>query len=109
MEKDKCAFMSVEYLGHITSAEGLHPTTEKICAITAAPTPQGVTQLNSFLGLIDYYSKFLPNLSHMLAPLYKLLQKTQKWTRGPAQATAFQKTKEELTLSRVLVHYNPDR
>ena len=110
LKKDKCAFMlkSVEYLGHIISAEGLHPTTEKIRAITAAPTPQDVTQLKSFLGLINYYSKFLPNLSHVLAPLYKLLQKTQKWTWGPAQATAFQKAKEELTSSRVLVHYNPD-
>ena len=110
LKKDKCAFMlkSVEYLGHIISAEGLHPTTEKIRAIMAAPTPQDVTQLKSFLGLINYYSKFLPNLSHVLAPLYKLLQNTQKWTWGPAQATAFQKAKGELTSSRVLVHYNPD-
>ena len=67
-----------------------------------------MSQLKSFLGLINYYSKFLPRLSHVLAPLYKLLQKTQKWTWGTAQAKAFQQAKEALTSSRVLAHYNPD-
>ena len=80
LKKDKCAFMlpSVEYFGHTISAEGLQPTSEKIRAITAVPTSKDVSQLKSFLGLINYYSKFLPRLSHVLAPLYKLLQKTQK-------------------------------
>ncbi len=110
LKKDKCAFKipSVEYLSHTISAEGLQPTSEKIRAITATPTPKDVSQLKSFLGLINYCSKFLPRLSHVLAPLYKLLQKTQKWTWGTAQAKAFQQAKEALTSSRVLAHYNPD-
>ena len=79
LKKDKCAFMltSVEYLCHTISAERLHSTTEQIRAIIAAPTPTDISQLKSFLGLINYYKKFLPNLSHVLAPLYQVLQKKQ--------------------------------
>ena len=111
LKKSKCAFMlpSVEYLGHTISAEGLHPTSEKIKAIQDAPTPRDVPQLRSFLGLLNYYSKFLPHLSSMLAPLYQLLQKTKSWTWGKAQATAFQQAKKALTSAEVLTHYDPDR
>lgn len=52
----KCSFMlpKVEYLGHIISADGIHPTGEKIKAVVDAPTPQDTTQLKSFLGLVNY-------------------------------------------------------
>lgn len=56
----------IEYLGHLISAEGLKPTTEKVRAIQNAPAPQDSQQLRSFLG---FYSKFLPNLVTLLAPL----------------------------------------
>ena len=57
LKKSKCAFMlpSVEYLGHTISAKGLPPTTEKVRAIMDALTLQDVSQLRSFLGLINYY------------------------------------------------------
>ena len=68
LKRDKCTFMlpSVEYLGHTILAEGLQPTTEKVRAIVDAPAPQNVSQLRSFLGLVNYYGKFLPNLSSIL-------------------------------------------
>ena len=65
LKKEKCCFMlpSVEYLGHKISSQGLQPSQEKIRAIPRAPTPSNLTQLKSFLGLVNYYSKFLPNCS----------------------------------------------
>ena len=69
----------MEYLGHNISAEGLRPTNEKIRAITEAPVPKDTTQLRAFLGLLNYYEKFLKNLSNLLAPLYKLLEKKTCW------------------------------
>ena len=73
----KCSFLldCIEYLGHLIDAQGLHPTQEKITAVTKAPRPQNVSQLRSFIGLLTYYSKFLPNLSSQLKPLYTLLCK----------------------------------
>ena len=80
LKGSKCAFMlsSIDYLGHRISADGLQPTKEKVRVISEAPAPLNVTQLRSFLGVVNYYSKFLPNLSTMLAPLYMLLQKQTK-------------------------------
>ena len=54
---NKCAFLlpTVEYLGHKISAQGLQPTDEKIRAINNAPALTNISQLKSFLGLINYY------------------------------------------------------
>ena len=77
LKRSKFAFMlsSIDYLRHRISADGLQPTKEKVRAISEAPAPLNVTQLRSFLGVVNYYSMFLPNLSTMLAPFYKLLRK----------------------------------
>ena len=82
LKKSKCAFLlpQVEYLGHQISEKGLQPTTQKLRAIVEAPAPHNVSQLKSFLGMINYYSKFSPNLSTQLAPLYSLLQKKTIWS-----------------------------
>ena len=104
----KCKFMlpSVEYLGHVIDQHGLHPTKEKVKAIRKAPEPQNVSELRSFLGIINYYAKFLPNLSTKLAPLYALLQKESKWTWDHKQVKAFQVAKNALQGDALLVHYD---
>ena len=111
LKRNKCAFLlpSVEYLGHRISAQGLQPTQEKIQAIRNAPPPQNVSQLKSFLGLLNYYCKFLPNLSSTLAPLYMLLQKNKAWCWNSQQQQAFQRAKESLTSDSLLVHYDPSK
>ena len=111
LKSDKCSFLlqEVEYLGHKISANGLQPTTEKVQAIVQAPQPTNVNQLKSFLGMMNYYGKFLPTLSTCLAPLYKLLQKQSRWRWGLEQEEAFGKAKNLLTLSSVLVHYDPTK
>ena len=110
LNKKKCHFMlpEVEYLGHKITSRGLHPSEEKVRALKNAPKPTNVTQLKSFLGLVNYYSKFLPNLSTILAPLYKLLQKKLSWTWGSEQDKAFHAVKQQLSSSSVLTHYSPD-
>ena len=111
LKRSKCRFMlpEVEYLGHRISKNGLHPTKEKVRAISDAPMPTNVTQLKSFLGIVNYYSKFLPSLSSTLAPLYRLLQKRTRWSWGPDQIKAFVEAKSVLTSQSLLVHYSPDK
>ena len=108
-KKHKCKFMvpSVDYLGYVIDAQGLRPHPDKALAIQQAPTPLNVTQLKSYLGLLSYYGKFLPNLSTLLAPLYKLLGKDIQWEWSSEQEQAFQASKELLTSSKLLVHFNP--
>ncbi len=68
-----------------------------------------VSQLMSFLGMVTYYLKFLPNLLETLASLYCLLQKGHKWQWGKQQDAAFTKVKQQLTISPVLVAFDPDK
>lgn len=111
LKKKKCKFMlkSVEYLGHNISADGLHPTKQKVHTITDAPQPHNLSQLWAYLGLVTNYGKFLSNLSSTLAPLYQLLEKQTKWTWGPNQEKAFLTAKAQLTSPCLLVHYDPQQ
>ena len=111
LKRSKCNFMmpSVEYLGHQISAQGLQPTEDKVHAIKAAPVPTDATQLRSFVGLVNFYGKFLPNLSSVLAPLYALLQKGSKWKWGAQQEKAFAAVKSQLTSDCLLVHFDPQK
>ena len=81
LKQAKCSFLlpSVEYLGYKITKEGLHPTTEKVAVVQKVPTPKDVSQLKSFIGFINYYGKFLPDISIIIAPLYRLLQKEAEW------------------------------
>ena len=80
-------------------AEGLHPLTDRVRAIKEAPMPRSVTELKSHLGMLSYYSKFLPNMASTLHPLYHLLEKDIKWFWGDAQEEAFAASKKLLTSS----------
>ena len=85
VNKHKCLFSqpSVEYLEHRIDEYGIHPTVKKVRTIKEAPKPTCVKELRSYLGLINYYVKFSPNLSTVLRPLHKLLLKDVpfKWSR----------------------------
>ena len=84
--------------------QGLHPLPEKVEAIT----PRNVTELKSYLGLLWYYGKYLPNLSSCLAPLYRLLGKNTPWRWSTSQANAFQESKNLLSSAQLHVHFDPD-
>ena len=106
--KSKCSFMqSSEYLGHIVNSKGLHANPEKIKAIVDAPCPRDVSELRAFLGLLNYYGKFLPNLAGNIHPLNNLLCKTQKWNWTEACKKSFNWAKQAIASSKILVHYDP--
>ena len=98
LKKQKCQFLakSVEYLGYTIDQQGIHPSEEKVKAIKSAPSPQNLTELKAYLGLLTYYGKFLPNLANVLAPLYNLLRKDVNWTWGVQEQKSFDHSKEML-------------
>ena len=108
-KRAKCAFLeeSVEYLGHRIDATGLHTTTHKVEAISQAPQPENVQELRSYLGLLHYYGKFLPNLATLLHPLNNLLKTGCKWSWTPKCMQAFEASKKLLVTAPVLAHYDP--
>ena len=111
LKKEKCEFLatSVVYLGHRIDAKGLHPTNDKIDAISRAPMPKNCTELKAYLGLLNYYNKFMPNLATELAPLYQLLHKGTLWQWGEQEDKAFKVSKQLLLSSQLLVHFDPTK
>ena len=63
LKLEKYRFMegSVEYLGHRVDSKGLHTTDSKLKAIVDGPSPRNAQELRTFLGLLNYYGRFIPN------------------------------------------------
>ncbi|KXJ08403.1 Retrovirus-related Pol polyprotein from transposon 297 [Exaiptasia diaphana] len=111
LNKDKCKFMKdeIEYCGHLINKDGLRKTQKKIEAVINAPSPQNVNQLRSWLGFVNYYHKFLPNLASELQPLHTLLKQVTPWHWKSEQKAAFTKVKSMVASDTVLTHYDPDK
>jgi hypothetical protein len=73
----KCSFFqpSIKYLGFIVDKEGRRPDPQKVTAVTNMPAPTNITTLRSFLGLVNYYQSFVPNMRTIRQPLDDLLKK----------------------------------
>ena len=111
LRRPKCFFLqsSVQYLGFTIDADGLHPTSDKVRAILEAARPGNVNELQSFLCLVNYYRRFLSNLSTILNPLNHLLKKSVIWKWTVSCEKSFKLLKKALVSSDVLVHYDPDK
>ena len=69
--------------------------------------PTNVQQLRSFLGLLNYYRKFLPNLASIIQPLNDLLRKNKRWEWTDECSQSVNTAKQLLTTSNLLTHYDP--
>ncbi len=109
LKEAKCALLqdSVEFLGHTIDDQGLHTATNKVEAVKQAPTPKNQLQLCSFLGLVHYYGKCIPNLSTLLHPLNDFLKAGKRWNWTPECRQVFTAAKERLSQAPVLAHYDP--
>ena len=80
----KCSFgmSSITHLGFEYSSAGITPSTEKTCAIADWPTPKSLREVRSFLGLTNFYRRFIPKFSNIAAPLNDLTSNstTFNWT-----------------------------
>lgn len=105
----KCELIKqqVEFLGHIVDAEGIHMMQDKVEAILKWPAPANKSELQSFLGLVGYYRKFIYMFSEIAAPLTQLLQKEQAYTWTQAQQQAFDTLKERVSKQPVLILPDP--
>lgn len=110
LQEDKCEFLmkKIMFLGHILDKDGLHMCPKKVAAMKDAGAPKDVKELQAFLGLINYYRRFIPNMSLVCAPLYELLGKDTEFLWGQKQQSAFEELKLALTSKTVLAHFDPN-
>ncbi|XP_035899704.1 uncharacterized protein K02A2.6-like isoform X1 [Anopheles stephensi] len=106
---DKCIFgmKQIRYLGHIIDGNGIRPDPKKIEAIVNMSPPVNTSEVRSFVGAINYYSKFVPRMRDLRYPLDSLLKHGEqfRWTKQCAES--FQKFKEILSSDLLLTHYDP--
>ena len=78
LNPDKCIFKSMQVLffGHLVTSDGLKPDAKKVNAIVNMPAPQNKMQLQSFVGLCNYLSCYVPHLTNVLSPLRALTVKS---------------------------------
>ena len=96
LSKCKFALSSVKFLGHVVSAAGINPDPEKTAIIRDWPQPQSVKELRQFVGLAQYFRKFLQGFPTQIAPLTKLFKRHADWHWGPTQQAAFDGVKHAL-------------
>lgn len=98
----------VKFLGHIIDRNGIHPTEENLRALRDQPKPENVSELRSFLGSLNYYARFIPNLQSKCASLHRLLQKNVRWTWTSNDTRIFTQLKMAISSKNVLVHFDPN-
>ena len=107
LKPSKCHFArkEVQYLGHIVAADGVKPNPSKTEAVSSYPVPRNVHELRQFLGLTNYYRRFVEGYSKIAEPLHQLTRKTSKgyqWTTSCQEA--FEELKRRLVTPPILAY-----
>uniref|UniRef100_A0A5S6QHD9 RNA-directed DNA polymerase n=1 Tax=Trichuris muris TaxID=70415 RepID=A0A5S6QHD9_TRIMR len=107
---EKCVLgaESLVFLGHLVDCKGIQPSPEKVAAIKLFPRPKTVKQLRQFLGMVNFYRRFSPNLAVTLRPLDALVAKATNNILWPQDAVnAFNEAKSTLSNATLLEHPKP--
>ena len=111
LKESKCNFLKkhVQYLGHLISGEGIEPVPEKLESIKHMPAPQTPKEVKQFLGLIEYYRKFIPKFSDVARPLTNLTKKDVLYEWTPECTKTFEMLKNLLIQEPILKYPDPSK
>ena len=100
---------AVTFLGHRITKNGLEVDPEKIKAVQQMATPTNLGELRTFIGMVNYMAKFLPDLAAMMKPLTNLTKRNMPWNWSTAEQEVFDVIKSKLTSAPVLVFYDTNK
>ena len=99
----------VDFFGKTYTTDGQKPSQSKVKAIQEMPPPQYKKQVQSFIGMVNYLSKFSARLSELTNPIHKLSKEKVPFNWGPEHDEAFCLIKKEITVALILAYYNPNK
>ena len=109
LNSSKCEFnkTSINFLGHIFSADGVEPSPDKLKDILNLPIPQNASEVRSLLGMMNFCgSKFIHNYATLTHELRLLTKQGTKFVWESKHEKAFAKLKEHLKNTTPLAYYN---
>ena len=106
LKPSKCQLFKrqVSFLGHIVGKDGIACDPEKIDKVKNWPTPRSVEDVRSFLGLANYYKRFIKNFSGVARPMTALTRKDAPFNWDESCTTSFQTLKEALISAPILAY-----
>jgi len=108
-EKCKWKVREVEFLGVVIGLEGIKMEKEKVKGVLEWPTPKSVKDVQKFLGLANYYRRFIEGFATVARPLHDLVKKDKKWDWTEREEKAFRELKERFTKEPVLAAPDIDK
>ena len=99
----------VDFFGETYTSYGCKPAQSKVPVISEMPPPTCKKQVQSFIGMINYLSKFLARLSELAEPIRELSKDKVPFNWGPEHHAAFKQIKKEIVRAPVLAYYNPKK
>lgn len=111
LNRAKCHFLqkSVKYLGHVLTPEGLGLDQKRVTDILQVPPPVNKKELQTFLGMVTFVSRFIPHMSETTAPLRELLKKDAAWVWEDGHQASFEALREALAKAPVLAYYQKNK
>jgi len=109
LEKCKWKVREVEFLGVVIGPKGVEMQKEKVEGVLNWLAPRNVKEVQKFLGLANYYRRFIKNFAKIVAPLHVLVKKEQKWKWEKEQEEVFEELKAVFTMEPVLAIPDIDR
>ena len=111
LKESKCSFAQSEvaYLGHTISYNAVKPSPEKLKAILDFPEPNSIRSLRQFLGICQWFRRFVPNFTRIAKPLTKLMRKNAPFLIAEEQKTAIKQLKQILTSRPTIGIFNKDK
>ena len=98
----------MDYLGLVLSEGHVEMDPIKIASAWDWLTPKNVTEVQSFVGFVNFYHRFIPNFLHVAGPLHHLTKKEELWQWTEPEEMAFQELKSLVTSALVLILPNQD-
>ncbi|PFX13288.1 Retrovirus-related Pol polyprotein [Stylophora pistillata] len=110
LNAEKCTFRmtKVVFMGLLLSKHGIGPTEEKVRAVAEASQPQTPSEVRSFLGLVGFSARFIPDFATTADPLRKLARKGEPFVWGKEQEQSFQRLKSQVASAPVLAYFDKD-